>query len=86
MRDFSTHLDRPYAQQDETRAAATRYLERSGNADVAAALGLADDELEPEPAAPPQPRPSCPRCRKRLRNAWDGVCQRPGCADVGGAR
>jgi hypothetical protein len=53
-----TRLDRPYAQQPETRAAATRYLERTGNADLLAALGLGDDEPPPSP---------CPVCGRPLR-------------------
>lgn len=52
-----TRLDRPYGQQPETRAAATRYLERTGNADLAAALGLTDDEQPTHPACPACERP-----------------------------
>lgn len=84
--DFAIRVQLPYAQQAETRAAAARYLERSGNADVAAALGLAEDVPEPEVAAPRRLRPHCLRCRMRLRNAWNGVCQRPTCNPAGGAR
>lgn len=71
-----TRLDRPYGQQPETRAAATRYLERTGNADLAAALGLTDDE---------QPvRPACPTCEQPLGKAKNGgwrPCQRKTCKD-----
>lgn len=47
--DLQTQLDRPYSQQPETRAAATRYLTRTGNADLLAMLGLVD-----APPAEPQ--------------------------------
>jgi len=69
-----TRLDRPYGQQPETRAAATRYLERTGNADLLAALGLIDDE---------QPtRPACPTCGQPLGKGKHGgyrPCQRRTC-------
>lgn len=48
MNDFGTPVDKPYAQQPETRDAALRYLKRSGNGDVAQILGLVD--------------PTCPLC------------------------
>lgn len=47
---LTTRLDTPYAQQPETRAAAVRYLERTGNLDVAMALGLVDDPVAAERA------------------------------------
>lgn len=70
-----THVDRPYGQQPETRAAATRFLERTGNADMLAPLGLVDDE--------PPPSPECPVCGRRLRRAKLGgftPCQRQLCS------
>ena len=47
---LTTRLDVPYAQQPETRAAAVRYLERTGNADVAVILGLVEDPVAAERA------------------------------------
>lgn len=47
---LTTRLDTPYAQQPETRAAALRYLERTGNLDVATILGLVDDPIAAERA------------------------------------
>lgn len=38
--DMSTQLDRAYARQSATRAAAIRFLERTGNDDLLAPLGL----------------------------------------------
>jgi hypothetical protein len=55
-----TRLDRPYAQQPETRAAAQRRIAREPDADMLlAAFGLADDE--------PPPSPTCPVCGRPLR-------------------
>lgn len=50
MSSIATHLDQPYAQQPETRAAALRFLERTGNGDVAKMLGLIEDTDEPATA------------------------------------
>lgn len=69
-----TRLDKPYAQQPETRAAATRYLERTGNADLLGPLGLVDE---------PPPSPVCPVCGRRLTKAKLGgfnPCQRQLCS------
>jgi hypothetical protein len=64
----------------ESRAAARRYLERSGNADVLAVLGLDDTE----PAAPG--RQLCPRCGGQLSdpsvNGGFEACRRRRCAEL----
>lgn len=75
----ATHLDRPYGQQPETRAAAARYLERTGNADVLDMLGLVDD------TAPLviDGKHCCPNCRKPLpdpiSNGGRKPCRRVAC-------
>ena len=69
-----THVDRPYAQQPATRAAAIRYLERKGCTDLLAMLGLVEE---------PPPSPECPVCGRRLTKAKLGgfnPCQRQICA------
>ena len=84
--NLSTHLDRPYAQQPATRAAAVRYLTRTGNVDLIEVLGLAD---EPGPLVVGG-RQCCPRCRKPLpdpiTNGGHKPCRRPACLAAGGAR
>lgn len=45
MSDLGAGLDRSTAPSEAVRAAAVAYLERSGTADVAQALGLADDPV-----------------------------------------
>lgn len=68
--DLTTRLDKPYAQQPATRPAATRFLERTGNADVLAVLGLVDEE--PEVA----PDEGCAICGNKLPS--HGVCRKSG--------
>jgi hypothetical protein len=53
--DLDQHLDRPYARQPATRAAAVRVLERLGAADLIPMLGL-DDADEAAAAAGVGPR------------------------------
>ena len=55
---LETQLDRPYAQQDETRTDVFAYVVRRGYPDILAALGVAD---VPEP-----PLSECPYCTTRL--------------------
>lgn len=59
----------------ETAAKATRYLTRTGNADLLAILGLGD--------SPARERPLCPSCSKPLpdpiTNGGRKPCQRRGC-------
>lgn len=45
MGDLGTNIDAPYARQPVVQARALRYLERTGNADVAEALGLVADPV-----------------------------------------
>lgn len=66
---LTTELGAPYARQPETLAAALRYLERSGNADVAEVLGLTGPPVEL-----PEPPGDCPICGNRLPS--HGVCRR----------
>lgn len=77
--NLETHLDRPYAQQPATRAAAVRVLERTGNADLAEVLGLVD---EPGPLVI-DGRQACPRCHKPLpdpiANGGHKPCRRRAC-------
>lgn len=76
---LETQLDRPYAQQPDTRAAAARYLTRSGNADLLDVLGLVDN------AGPLviDGRQACPRCRRPLpdpiSNGGHKPCRRRAC-------
>lgn len=81
MSDLGVNLDKAYAQQPETQAAALRFLQRTGNADVAAALGLVDAEPEPEGLPDAYRTPSgyfaCRVCKRRTRT--DGVCRRADC-------
>lgn len=90
MSDLDVTLDRPYAQQAETRAAAVRYLKRTGNADVLEALGLVADPVAEErgrakalaelknkrmsPAPGPARAGYCPICQNKLPG--HGVCRR----------
>lgn len=84
----ATHLDRPYGQQPAVRAAAARYLERTGNADVADMLGL----VEQEDLLVIDGRHCCPNCRKPLpdpiSNGGRKPCRRAACvaAAAGGVR
>lgn len=73
MADLGTELDISHL-APETRAAAVRYLERSGNADVAEILGLAPATAPPGTvlvdgvtihAACGRPMPKSGRCRQR---------------------
>lgn len=66
---ITTHLDAPYGQQPETRAAARRVLDRLGATDLLDMLGL-DDTPPPEPA----PIVTCPTCRNIAPK--HGVCRR----------
>ncbi len=87
--DMQTQLDRPYGQQPATREAAIRFLERTGNGDLLAALGLVDA---------PKPRwidgrACCRVCDQPLRDGGRVSCQRPTCPagpasreNAGGAR
>jgi hypothetical protein len=80
--NLGTHLDRPYAQQPDTRAAATRYLERTGHADLLDVLGLG-----PEPDGPSviDGRECCPSCGKPLpdpvSNGGRKPCRRRACVN-----
>jgi hypothetical protein len=62
---MQTQIDRGYL-TPETRAAATAYLTRTGNADLLPILGLVDGP-EPEPQ-------SCPVCGKQVHS--HGGCNR----------
>lgn len=79
MSNLQTQLDRPYAQQPATRAAAVRFLERTGNGDLIAMLGLVD---EPKPTVVGG-RQLCPRCGKPLpdpiANGGHKPCRRAAC-------
>lgn len=77
--DFADAVDRPYGQRPATRAAALAYLERTGNADVAAALGLIDapDPVEGLTYKVVNGRLYCLSCGNRTRS--DGVCRRTAC-------
>lgn len=93
MADLGVNLDKPYAQQPETRAAAVRFLERSGNTDVAEALGLVEDPIA---AARSRAKAAaelhgkgvngvCPICGNGLPS--HGVCRRrEGCREAARAR
>lgn len=74
---LTTRLDVPYAQQPETRAAARRYLERSGNADVIAILGLDDAQPDPPAYESRGGKLYCRVCERRVQS--DGVCRRADC-------
>ena len=86
---MQTELDRSSAPGAERQAAATSYLTRTGNADLLVILGLAaDPEAVTRIAKGIGTRKynNCKRCRRRLWQVWDGVCKRPDCEQVGGAR
>lgn len=84
---MQTELERPSA-NPATRDAATRYLERTGNGDLLAMLGLVD---EPSTVAG---RQVCPNCGKPLpdpiANGGFKPCRRRACvaaaAEEAGAR
>lgn len=88
--DLRTQIDRPYAQQPETREAARRVLERTGNADLIEILGLAE---KPGPLVI-DGRQVCPRCEHPLPdplvNGGFKACRRRACvtaaAEEAGAR
>lgn len=67
---LATELDRLAAPSPETRADALAYITRTGNADLAEVLGLA--EPSPEPVTPGEcalcgnPLPKHGICRKRI--------------------
>lgn len=83
MSDLEVTVDRSYL-DPATKAAALRYLKDSGNADVAAALGLADADPVSDPGyVVTNGRLFCAACRRRTRA--DGICRRPTC-ERGGAR
>jgi len=77
--ELQTQLDRPYAQQPATRAAAVAYLERKGYADLLDMLGLVDDT---GPLVI-DGRQACPRCRSPLpdpiSNGGFKPCRRRAC-------
>lgn len=67
MSNVQTDVDRTYL-DPETRATASRYLQRTGNADIAVVLGLAEEVVE-------NPLPKfCPACGKPVPST--GVCRR----------
>lgn len=92
---ITTQLARP-SEDPGTRAKAIVYLWRTGNLDLLAILGLADD-----PAAAAKRREMamaaihsggnrnrrrlavCPTCRRNMWQVWNGVCKRADCAEVG---
>lgn len=82
MSSIETRVDRPYGQQPETRAAATRYLERTGNTDLIPLLGL-DDQADEETVVDEDGRRVCPTCGKPLpdpiANGGNKPCQRRAC-------
>lgn len=69
--DLQNRLDRPYAQQPATLAAAARYLTRTDNADLLPMLGLADPEPEP---ADGDPRITYPQPSSTERNELSTGC------------
>jgi len=73
--DMQTQLDRPYGQQPATRDAAIRYLERTGNDDLLAMLGLVD---APKPVIV-DGRACCPVCEEPLRGDGRSSCRRATC-------
>ncbi len=78
--NISTQLDRPYAQQPDTRAAAVRVVSRQDQAGMLLdMLGLAEPDREPGG------RPDCPACgrpRQRTKDVGWKPCQRKAC--IGG--
>jgi hypothetical protein len=75
----------------ETRAAAARYLVRTGREDLLVVLGLAVDPVAAEKTALKaqrnvrlgKPKVNCAVCKRRTWDVWDGVCKRPDCGEVG---
>lgn len=78
--NMATQIDRPYAQQDHVRAAAIRFLERTGNADMLEPLGLAEPEAT---ASTADGRELCANCGKPLpdpvANGGRKPCRRRAC-------
>lgn len=78
--NLTTQLDRPYAQQPATRAAAVRVISGQDQAEMLLdMLGLV------EPDRGPGERPDCPACgRPRQKDKVGGwrACQRKAC--IGG--
>lgn len=84
MSDLDQTLDRPYAQQPATRAAAVRVLNRQPDGDLLRdILGLNDPPAGPNRYVLIDGKLFCKACRLRCQS--DGVCRRGTCA-VGGAR
>jgi hypothetical protein len=80
MSDLETVGDvmRDVARRAVLRAKALRYVTRTGNADVAEALGLVDAPPEkPKPYVVISGRAHCATCRYRVRS--DGICRRAIC-------
>lgn len=75
LEDALGRVDRPRAQLPETRAAAVAYLERTGNADVAEALGLTGTG-----PLVIDGKPCCPVCRFPYRGDGRTSCRRRKCA------
>jgi hypothetical protein len=88
-------LDRPYAQQPETRAAAARYIvrKREDFAELLMALGLACDPAADEKrmeramaaihGSAHREFVNCTTCKRNMWLVWNGVCKRNDCAEVG---
>lgn len=75
---MATEVDGPYARDPQTRDAARRYLERTGNADLAEMLGLAE-------AAPADRCRTCPACNQPYRSGrWE--CRYADCSRGPAAR
>ncbi|GAA2696414.1 hypothetical protein [Actinoplanes palleronii] len=62
--NLTTDLDQTYHQHPDTRAAASRYLERSGNADLLQMLGLVDEPARPTVCALGHPLSKLGACRR----------------------
>lgn len=83
--NVGTKLDRGESAGAAEKAAATRYLTRTGNADLLPILGLVDD---PEAVrripvgVGVKTYVNCKKCKRRMWQAWDGACKRPDCAEV----
>lgn len=78
---MSTDLDRPYAQQPATRAAAIRVVSREPEADMLLAmLGLVEEET-PVGAGYEvvKGRMVCTSCSRPVR--LDGICRKRQCAE-----
>jgi hypothetical protein len=68
----SLDVDKPYARNPETLAAAARYLVSSGNADLLEVLGLVDEPVKPPTFVVRNGRSYCPDCNKRV--SASGYC------------